>query len=485
VFREIKNLFDPHNLLNPGKIITSDPHQTQRHLRPRIQPPGDDAHCQLRWEPLEVLETASRCNGCGVCKTQEPEQRMCPFFRIDSLEDASPRAKANVLRNLGGQLTMDDFRSPEMKRLAGLCFNCKQCELECPANVNIPQLMIEAKASYVAMNGLSRADWILSRAHSFGALASSFSWLSNWAIGNPAARWLIEKVIGIAKQRKLPRFARRTFLRSAQRRLTQPPDRSQRPRPVIYFVDHFANYHDTQLARAFVAILDHNSIPVHVPLNQTASGMAMVSAGDLDAARDVAEQNVRVLADFARDGYDIVCTEPAAALCLSKEYPMLIDHPDVPVIARQVMDAGEYLLKAHEEGRLQTDFTALDLDVAYHTPCHLKSLSPRLPLFRLLSLIPELRVHTIDKGCSGMAGAYGLVRENFRTSIRIGWGLIAAMREDGLDAGVTECSSCKLQMEQGTVTPTVHPLKLLALSYGLMPEIQEMLKPVPRRLVTS
>ena len=54
---------------------------------------------------------------------------------------------------------------PQMKRLADLCFNCKQCQLECPSNVNIPQLMIEAKAAYVDANGIDRTNWILSRAH--------------------------------------------------------------------------------------------------------------------------------------------------------------------------------------------------------------------------------------------------------------------------------------------------------------------------------
>lgn len=84
-----------------------------------------------------------------------------------------------------------------------------------------------------------------------------------------------------------------------------------------------------------------------------------------------------------------------------------------------------------------------------------------------------------------MAGAYGLTERNFRTSIRIGWGLITRMRDPELNLGSTECSSCKFQMEQGTDIPTVHPIKLLAYAYGLMPEIEHKLKPTTRKLVVS
>ena len=114
---------------------------------------------------------------------------------------------------------------------------------------------------------------------------------------------------------------------------------------------------------------------------------------------------------------------------------MILDNPDVEVVASQVVDAGEYLLRLHRAGSLKTDFRPLDLDVAYHTPCHLKALQCGTPLADLLTLIPQLRLHRIEKGCSGMAGAYGLTERNFANSIRIGWGLITAMRDPDLNFG--------------------------------------------------
>ena len=108
------------------------------------------------------------------------------------------------------------------------------------------------------------------------------------------------------------------------------------------------------------------------------------------------------------------------------------------------------------------------------------------PLARLLALIPELEVNNIDEGCSGMAGAFGLTRENFETSLKIGEPLMRHLREStNLDVGVTECNSCRIQMEQGAPLATVHPLKLLALSYGLMPELQDRFQPSRNPLLTS
>jgi len=486
VFVKVKQLFDPANLLNPGKVLTDDPHLTVRNLRAAVAPPPETISLQLRWKPQELWQAASRCNGCGHCRTQTAPSRMCPLFHVDPSEEASPRAKANLMRQLiGGQLAPENLATPEFKRIANLCFNCKQCQLECPSNVNVPQMMIEAKGAYVAEHGLAQADWILSRAHSFQTAGSMAAVAFNWILASPVARWLLERLTGISRHRKLPRFARRSFLRSAKRELLAKPSITTAEKPVVYFVDHFANYHDPELGRAFVAILRHNRIHVHVPPEQISSGMAVISAGDLEPAREMARENLRALADLARDGCQIVCTEPAAALCLKQEYPMLLDHPDVDVVASRVIEAGDFLTQLHAQGRLRTDFKPLDMVVGYHTPCHLKALGVETPLMKLLNLIPHLQVRTIEEGCSGMAGAWGLTKHNFQSSIRIGWGLISRMRAGDLAAGVTECSACRMQMEQGTHVPTLHPLKLLALSYGLMPEIQQRLQPSRRRLVMS
>ena len=499
VFCEVKQIFDPQAILNPGKIVGGEGQSLTRYLRPvrflpeeiapstngQSKPLPQTVELQLSWTLPEIAAVASLCNGCGSCRAQSPDLRMCPIFRVAPAEEASPRAKANLFRGLlTGQLDPGVVTTDDFKDVADLCVNCHQCRSECPAGVDIPKLMLEAKAAYVATNGLPPSDWILARFDVFSAWGSYFSHVANWAIGNRQVRWLLEKSFGIAQGRKLPRFAGRSFLRrAARRRLTRPTRRSGRK--VLYFVDTYANYHDPQIGEALVAVLEHNGVAVYVPPEQRASGMAMISMGAVDRARRLAVKNVALLAEAVRQGYQIVVTEPSTAICLTHEYPNILDDDDARLVAENTTEACTYLWRLHQQGILQLDLRPVNAALAYHMPCHIKALGVGSPSQNLLRLIPSLSVQRVEKGCSGMAGTFGIKRANYRTSLRAGWELISHMRTPGVQAGTTECSACKMQMEQGTTKPTLHPLKLLALAYGLMPEVASQLTARGTELVVT
>lgn len=486
VFQDVKAIFDPQNLLNPGKVLSDDPHLTINHLRPQPVNAAPFVDLQLNWSANELSNTALGCHGCGSCRTQETLTRMCPFFRVDTSEHRAPRAKANAIRAIvDGRLPPHELASSDMQKLSSLCFNCKQCQQECPSSINIPHLMLEAKAQHVSVNGPRQSEWFLSRVHAWGDMLCRFSWLINPLLNRESVRWVLERLFGLSRRRKLPPFARRSFMKSVPRKWTAPPVSLREPRPVIYFVDHFANHHDPELAFAFCRIIEHHKIPLHIPPSQVRSGMSYISTGDLESARLLAEKNVRILADFAREGCPIVCTEPAAAVCLKYEYPRVINHPDVRLVAEHVVEAGEFLGRLQVEKTLRTDFAPLSFKAAYHLPCHLRIPNGESRLFDLCQLIPQFQASHIDHGCSGLAGTFGLTREHFDESVKIGHSLIERMRSAEFGLGMTECSSCKLQMEQQSTTPTLHPIKILALAYGLMPEIRRRLKPNSRKKLTS
>ena len=139
----------------------------------------------------------------------------------------------------------------------------------------------------------------------------------------------------------------------------------------------------------------------------------------------------------------------------------------------------------HQSGQLELDWKPVNGTIGYHLPCHLRALENHTPGEMLLQLIPGLTVQRIDQGCSGMAGTFGFKRKNYRNSLRAGWGLITALRDPVIQAGTTECSACKIQMEQGTTKPTIHPLKILALAYNLMPELENLLLARSEELVVT
>lgn len=487
-FVDIKNLFDADYVLNPGKVVDHPPMGLVDQLRtlptataassPETKPEPQSSlpvvTPQLQWPPDQMSWTARSCNGCGRCRTVAPEQRMCPIYRNLPREEASPRAKANLMRAvLAGDIPTTEMATDEFKQIADLCVNCHQCRLECPAGVDIPKLMVEAKAQYVAVNGLSVSDWLLSRLDLMYEFAGRMPSLTNFLIQNRTARWIIDRMFGIAQGRKLPRFDQRSFLRWAYRRGLHRGNR-QNSRKVVFFVDAFVNRNDVELGKALVLVLQRNGVDVLVPQDQNVSGMSLISDGVLNRARKLAAKNVELLAEYVRQGYQIITTEPSAALALKWEYLNLIDDPDTQKVADQTFEACQYLWGLHQVGQLDLKFNPVNATIGYHTPCHLRALQNNPVSVQLLRLIPGLQVDVIEKGCSGLAGTFGLKRKNYKRSLRTGFGLINAVRESHIQAGSTECSTCRIQMEQGTSKPTIHPVKVLALAYDLMPELRDI-----------
>jgi Fe-S oxidoreductase len=514
IFREIKSIFDPRQLFNPGKIVGSGSDSPQWPLRAPpnhkgqqgdgardgpsrvplpVSPPSSEIGGQptepelpllhLVWRPGEMLAESLNCNGCGECRTGMPAKRMCPIFRAEHTEAATPRAKANLMRHLFQEGNLPLLPSDEVRAVADLCVNCKMCARECPAHVNVPKLMLETKAANVAMHGLDRSSWVLARTESFARLGSALSPFTNALLGSRSIRWMVEKLFGVSRQRRLPSFAFRSFLRRARRKgWTRRRAPSGRPR-VAYFVDIFANYNDPSIAEAMVAVLHHNDIEVYVPAGQRGCGMAPLAYGDVDTARETLQHNLRLLAEPAREGYPVLCSEPTAAFMLRHDALDLLDDNDTRLVAERVVEATAYLEDLHRAGRLRTDFRPLELAIGHHVPCHLKALGRPPAGPDLLALIPGLRVRTIDVSCSGMAGTFGLKAENYPTSLAAGRPMLAELARPDVEFGSTECSTCRLQMEDGGGKRTLHPVQYLALAYGLLPDLAHRLHQPIRNLV--
>lgn len=236
-------------------------------------------------------------------------------------------------------------------------------------------------------------------------------------------------------------------------------------------MDVFAAYNDPLIGEATVAVLQHNGIEVYVPPRQVGCGVAALAVGDVDTAREAALRNVRVFTDLVREGYRIVCSEPTAALMLTQDYLDLLDDPDTATLAAHTVELTTFLAELHTAHRLRTNFQRLNLTLGHHVPCHVKALRGTIAGPQLLSLIPGTRVHTIDVGCSGMAGTWGLKASNHATSLIAGAPVFAELNRPGILFGSTECSTCRMQMQEGSGKRTLHPIQYLAYAYGLLPEI--------------
>ncbi|MDR2438091.1 MAG: FAD-binding protein [Planctomycetaceae bacterium] len=294
IFRNIKYIFDPDHLFNPGKIIPDTSQWTNylrnglscrgsEHPAKRISDSnfrergsvgvghGSSSHVdselfpymettelstdtdtsdqdnsenisgnfssqielQLKWEPQHVFESAYLCNGCGECFRNDFMSRMCPLFRYLMEESATPRAKANLLRGvLAGDLELEMLTQDKAKEIADYCIQCGMCRIECPAEVDISNLAFRCKSAYVAAHGLSLEDRFFSRIDTVLRFLAMISCPVNWSTSNSIMRWLMEKLLQIPQSRTIPKLAKVTFLARTQwsNWLVKPP----------HFSEHFS-----------------------------------------------------------------------------------------------------------------------------------------------------------------------------------------------------------------------------------------------------
>lgn len=536
-FRQIKKIFDPSGLMNPGRVVGAqetaswpaafrsrpEPEDFQsaersddeaaefpelektvfaesRRLTARLPKrsfgsagakrsgragaksasAANQLEVQLKWDRRQIASDVFRCTGCGLCRSRTPGMRMCPSFRHYPDEQASCRAKANLLRGLlDGHLELETLTTEETRAIGDQCIMCHCCPSECPTGTDVAKLAFRIQSARNAAHGLSLPDKFLSNTDVWLKIFSFLSCPMNRMLSGPFFRWLAEKCFDIAQGRRFPKVDKFSFLSRVAWSKRFSHGGPKKKRKVVLFVDTFSNYFDVKLAEAALKVLEHNGVEVYIPTRQKSSGHHAFSLGHADRADALTRHNVALLADLVRQGYRVVSIEPISAVCISREYLWLYDDPETQLVARNTTDLCVFLWELYRAGELANDFSPLSATVGYHAPCRTLALTGDrsggpTPAENLLRLIPDLTVTRLERGCCGLAGPQGLKKSNYAMSLRLGMPLFLALREPTIAFGATECNYCRLQMEQGVGKPTVHPIKLLAASYRLTPELTNL-----------
>lgn len=461
LLKGIKRIFDPEGLLNPGKVLQDDPEVMVRHLR---LPGGGfgEGEPALLLGPEEFRFEAEQCNGCGVCLARTEGVRMCPVFRAMNEELAGSRAKANLLRSAAHlPAEVGEYDLEGLRRMLSLCLNCKMCSVQCPAGVDVSKLIIEARAQIARKSGLPVGEWLLSYNRYLSALGSTFAPLSNWVLGLPIFRRLLEKTVGLDCHRPFPRFERGSFVRKARRFQRQRPGESGLEK-AAYFADSFANWNDHSLGFAVVGFLEKMGVQVAVPRQRPAPAPAYVY-GNLRAARRDVEYNLRQLAPLVRDGWKVVCSEPTAALCLKEEMRYLADSPEARLVSEHTLELMAYVRQLLEQRgwrglRLRDE--CRKIRYAYHAPCHLQALRQESSTPDLLERL-GLKTISLNSGCCGLAGTAGMQAKHYSLAEAVGEVLKKKIAAVNPDIVLTECSACAMQIEYLTGQQTLHPIKVL------------------------
>ena len=238
-------------------------------------------------------------------------------------------------------------------------------------------------------------------------------------------------------------------------------------RAVVYFHGCAANYYEQHVADAAIAVLERNGFQVIAP-PQNCCGLPMISNGLYQAARSKARTNLEALAEYARLGYRIIGTSTSCTHTLKAEYAEMLDlhDEDARVVSQATWDICEFLLDLHEEGRLDTGFGRVDLDLPYHAPCQLRSHGIGLPAMDLFALVPGLRAVDMDHDCCGIAGTYGLKKEKYDIAMRVGDDLFRRIEESRASQTACDSETCRWQIASATDRPSRHPVEYLAAAYA-------------------
>ncbi|MBN1975059.1 MAG: FAD-binding protein [Sedimentisphaerales bacterium] len=485
---KIKNIFDPKNMLNPGKLLNDNPNIMFENLRrsPKILP--EKIESDLLFDKNELEMEVEQCYGCGLCLSRDSDLRMCPVFHAIGGELASSRAKASILHFWAtGQLDEKEFDSPEFRKFFDLCINCKACMTQCPAGVDISKMMIAVKAKYAKHKGLRTTERILSNNRFMSILGSIFSPVSNFFMHLPIFSFFMEKTIGLDKRRTMPTFLRSSFLKKGRKYLASCKPIEKPIDKVAYFVDTYANYNDHELGFAVINVLRALNIEVILP-EQLPAPLPAIVYGDVKRAKKDLSYSAKYLAQAVRDGYKIVCSEPSAALCLKQELRHFVasassarnhglEAHDTKLISDNTFELMTYLLNLYKEGKLKGTHgvagilpanrgrDALDTasnEYVYHLPCHLLAAGEKGASIKLLKELGGIKVTDLNAGCCGLAGTFGMQKKNYQLSSDISAGLKKALEDSRIKNVLTECAACQMQIEHISKTKVTHPIKILA-----------------------
>jgi FAD/FMN-containing dehydrogenase/Fe-S oxidoreductase len=477
----IKRIFDPDGLLNPGKIISKDTEIMTRNLKAgsRILSGRTFGNSGVFFDEDEVALELEQCSSCGVCRSRELQFRMCPVFRAaddpaspkgyaEAGELASSRAKMNVLRFwASGQMTDEDFESPEFRKFLDLCVNCRACLRECPAGVDVSKVMAAARAEYVRLKGLRLTERILGKNRYLSMLGSAFAPVSNFLMRRAITKWILEKTMGLDHRRKMPRFAFGTFLSAGRSYLETCPPNEMPIDKVAYFVDTYANFNDHELGFAVIDVLRKNDIEVILPKQRPAPLPAIVY-GDVTTAKKDLSYSVKYLAAAVREGYKIICSEPSAAMCLKQELRHYVEGEDASVVSANTYELMEYLLGLLKQDQLKPAWVSRKNkdEYVYHTPCHLFATGTYGASIEILKNLCGINVVDLKAGCCGLAGTFGMQRKNYELSESIAKSLKEALAKTTARCVLTECAACAMQIEHISGKPAIHPIKILAEFYN-------------------
>lgn len=400
---------------------------------------------------MNILTNVSKnnfeqCIKCTICTLYCPASMANPLF--PGPKQAGPDGERMRLKD-------SSFYDESLK----MCLNCKRCEVACPSGVVIGDIIQAARIEYSTKKPKLR-DWILANTDLVGTMAATpLAPIVNASISLKPVKAVMDAVLKIDHRRMFPKYAGQTFERWYK---GQAEEQNKFEKQVSYFHGCYANYNNPQLGRDLIKVFNALGFGVQLLEKEKCCGVALISNGLINQAKKQGKSNIKSIRKSVIDKkIPVVATSSSCTFTLRDEYPHLLDIDNADV-KEHIELATRYIYRLIQEKGHNLKFKKEKIKVAYHTPCHMEKLGWAFYSTELLKLLPNVELTILDSQCCGIAGTYGFKKENYNTSQKIGENLFKQINEADIDFVVSDCETCKWQIEMSTDRMCEHPISVIA-----------------------
>jgi len=387
------------------------------------------------------------CIKCTICNTVCPVSSVFPYF--PGPKYLGPDSERYRLQN----------RFP-VEDVSAFCMNCKRCEEICPSDVQITHFIEEDKFRQKKTFRKKLRSLFFIYIDLVGKLASSVSILTNIVLKLGIVRLVMEWFLAIEKKRRLPEYNSGTFL-SYFRKNYRPPEK---PAMTVHFFHGCnINYNQKSLGVDFLKFCHRHNIEVKIP-PQKCCGIPIASAGDAEAYRKRVDYHFPIFWDILRKGDIITGVSSSCIMAINTDYlrHIPLDEENKERYHKGIVYFND-LLEIMEKNGIPLKIEKKYKRLIYHVPCHVKYSTQQAKTIALLRRLTDNLV-ILDEYCCGIAGSYGMKKENYIISQNIGSQLFQQINShlaEGDGLLVSDCETCRMQIAENTKKKIYHPLELI------------------------
>lgn len=381
------------------------------------------------------------CLKCNICA------EVCPMMEANPLYPGPKQAGPDGLRY---RIKDSAFFDNALK----YCLNCKRCEVACPSGVKVGDIVARAKIKYGHSQHKMR-DLMLSSTDLVGGMATTFAPIVNLALSLGITKSVLDSTFGVSAHASMPKYASKRFEQWFKKVKAHQEGYS---RFVEYFHGCYVNYNYPQLGQDFVTLMNACGYGVHILEKQKCCGVALIANGFASQATSAAKAN---LASIRKASQPVLTTSSSCTLTIKEEYSTILDQ-DTSDIQSKVQMAVKWLYDRIDRGEVRLAFRKdFKMKAAYHTPCHLQKLGNQIYSIALLKMIPGLDLKVLEQKCCGISGTFGFKKENYAISQKIGSQLYERIYAANPEVVITDCETCKWQIEGACEIPVFNPISIL------------------------